>query len=223
MNSKKKINIKAGLLALLMSANLSLVEIPVSYAASLNEEVIVVEYKNTEGEIETINCKEYEVKKGDNLSNISRRMTEEYGIKPTTMYWPVLAYLNNYPRMIHPGNVLVYPETLDEAQKLYDELKEKKWIAKYIINNNVYGKRRQEIKGAFMTNYTISKIIDEVYGEGASKNGDLVSAYLNAVNMETYDDRLDKKLNNEEVFRLTEWLPTEKELTEYGYKRRIKK
>ena len=82
------------------------------------------------------------------------------------------------------------------------------------------------MKGVFMTDWTIATVLDEIYGEGTSENEIFVGAYLNAVNMSNYDDRLEhginEALNNEEVFMLTEWIPTKSDLTEYGYNPKTK-
>ncbi len=244
-----KTKITAGLISLLMTSSLALAEVPQSYSAEeittsyvgevLNE-VIGFDYDDEEGVLHTIHCKAYEVVPNDSPSRISRIMCREYGVEETEKYWPVFCYMNRYPKMIHPGDIVIYPETIEETIELYDFLERTNWIHDYVVANDVYNERQRttgdnsrghstrktRIKGAFMTNWTIASVLDEIYGEGTSENENFVNAYLSAVNMNDYDERLEsginERLNNEEVSMLTDWIPTREDLTEYGYNPKTK-
>jgi len=41
----------------------------------------------------------------DNLSKISEKICGHYKKEVTTKYWPALAFLNGYPRVINPGDI----------------------------------------------------------------------------------------------------------------------
>jgi hypothetical protein len=60
----------------------------------------------------------YTVENGDNLSRISQKICRLFGHKGETKFWPVLAYLNHYPRVIHAGEIIFYPESYEEMERL---------------------------------------------------------------------------------------------------------
>ncbi len=166
---------------------------------SLNSEDTEIEYV------------EYEVQKGDNASKLSREMCKHYGIEPTNKYWPVIAYLNGYPRMIKPGDTIKYPELYTVTEKLYGALRTSGWLARYIQHNNIYGKNDLNPR------YTVADVLEEIYGKKKSQNYTLVEAYLDAIGMnKDFDSDTDVRDPNK-LFKLTDWIPTEEELLEYGY------
>ena len=84
----------------------------------------------------------YVVKKGDSASSISRKVCKYFDEEPTTKYWPVIAFLNGFPRVIQPGDVIIFPDTFEDMDDLLNSLKETGWTARYIQQNDVYGRRK---------------------------------------------------------------------------------
>ena len=180
----------------------------------LNDSVGITE--NTEGLVEITNIKTYymyTVQKGDNASLISKRICRKFNVTPTTKYWPVIAFLNNYPRVIRPGDVIYYPTSIEEMDSLLSMLKESGWLKNYIRLNRIY-KRNDGV-------LTLGEIIDDIYGHGASKNPELVNAYLKIIGCEgmfdansvIFDGNIEKP-NYDLYFMVTEAIPTREEIQE---------
>ena len=155
----------------------------------------------------------YVVKKNDSLSTVSKKICKYLGIESTTKYWPVLAYLNNVKTtVIVPGDILVFPTTIEELESLLENLKESGWTNNYIKKNHIYKNKKRR---------TVRSLVEEIYG---SSDDDFVELFLQIQGLEsTYDiDSVIEAGDTEMLFDLTEWLPTMDELTEYDQKDRPK-
>ena len=168
--------------------------------------------EETTNENEETKYVEHVVQKGDNASKISREMCKHYGIEVSNKYWPVIAYINAYPRIIKPGDVIKYPEDFETTEKTYLALRKTGWLARYIQKNNIYYKNDLTPR-----DYTVADVIEEIYGGRKSQNYTLVEAYLDAVGInDEFDSDTDVR-DPEKLFKLTDWIPTEEELLAYGY------
>ena len=163
-------------------------------------------------------CDEYEegeytkyvVQKGDNASNISKKICRYFGVESTTKYWPVIAYLNDYPRTINKGDQLIFPSSYKDMDDLLNQLDESGWTNNY----KKLLKKRKEIKEKYKADNlynTVGAILDEIYGAGTRNDQEFVNKYLNAVGF-AGDYDADTILTKEEIFKLTEWIPTLEEL-----------
>ena len=157
----------------------------------------------------------YTVVEGDNLSHVSEKISHQYGVPVTTKYWPVIAYLNDYPRVARPGDVLIYPETLEQTERLYDRLESSGWIANYKYENNVYGTRRHRL--------TVGQLLDDIYGDGFSDCDPLVRRYmhLHGLDPDKYDE--DHVIRGDDLYLLTEWIPDIEEVVGCPPKHKVRK
>lgn len=154
--------------------------------------------------------KQYVVKNGDNISKISRKICKYYNEDPTTKYWPVLAFLNGFPKVIHEGDVLVFPGSFEDMVGLWQDLDEMGWIKRYVRANDVYGNSKRK------DDFTIGDLLAEIYGDEVCTDPDFVDLYLEAhglkgqYNIDTIVKDYDGLFS-----MLTEWLPSVEELEEY--------
>ncbi len=131
---------------------------------------------------------EYTVVRGDNASIISKKICKHvYHIEPTTKYWPVIAFLNGYPRVIHAGDVIVYPKNLKDMEKMLTWIKSSNngtkdsWLVKYLRSHRVYFDGERYL---IENPQTAGEIFDEMFGKGASKNIELFNYYLKVLGIE---------------------------------------
>ena len=201
MKKNTKIRITSSLVALLMATNINLVK---------NNNVKAEEERYIAGtyteEVEEPVYNEYVVREGDNASVISIRVCKYFGVPKTTKYWPVIAYLNNYPRVLQPNDIIYFPETFEEMDTMLNDLKESGWLRLYLKYNKVYGKKEEKI--------TVGEVIDDIYGIGACKDPDFVLAYFTAIE-QLGNYNVDSVVKGDDLFRLTEWIPTREELKVY--------
>ena len=148
----------------------------------------------------------YVVKEGDNLSRISEKITVHLGAEQSTKYWPVLAYLNGYPRVIHPGDLVIYPADIEVMDSILAKLK-KGWLAKYIQKNNIY-KEKNTVRRLIETIY------HEWYGDTVCVDPDFIDLYLKAVGLYGQVDGKTAITDTELMFQLTEWIPSLEQLDE---------
>lgn len=183
------------------------------YAEGINSDTRIMQEAKGEKNLST-----YTVKKGDNASKISRWICNEYGIKQTNKYWPVIAFLNNYPRIIQPGDEIVYPTDLEKTEKLLAILKRTNWFSKYVQKNNIYGKKGNN------SGITVAELLDSVfeecYGVSTEGNEDLYNQYLFSigVNEDNHSELCDLNhvISGEDLFNLTESIPTLEEVLGCG-------
>lgn len=166
-------------------------------------DVQVVQDEKTEA---TFEYGYYVVKEGDNLSRISEKITVHLGVEQTTKYWPVLAYLNGYPRIIHPGDLVIYPADIEALDNILTKLK-KGWLAKYIQKNNIY-KEKNTVRRLIETIY------HEWYGDTVCVDPDFIDLYIRAVGLEGKVDGNTPITDTELLFQLTEWIPSLEQLDE---------
>ncbi len=114
----------------------------------------------------------YIAKEGDNLSRVSEHVSRKYGLKPTPLYWPELAFTNGYPRVMQPGDTIYYPATQEAMELIYVRLDAIKWISYYKRTHNIYGKK-----------LSINQIVDIIYGEGACQDKEFVRKFITWYNL----------------------------------------
>lgn len=155
---------------------------------------------------------QYTVKEGDNASRISEKICNRLHIEQTTKYWPVIAFLNDYPRIIHPGDIIIYPKDAVEMENLYQNLRKTGWLARYIQKQDIYGTKKKAART------TLGQLLSEIYGPGVCIDPDFVALYLKAQGLEGRFD-IDSIVNgdNDTLFLVTEWIPTLDELQEYTH------
>lgn len=146
----------------------------------------------------------YVVKRGDTTSRISEKTSKYLKAEKTTKYWPVIAYLNDYPRTIKPGEVIIFPNNIEDMNELLSNLKSSNWVSKYIQYNGIYKNKKKNI--------TIGEVIDQIYGKGASQDPTFVRKYLKTVGMDPAKFNSTSELNSTSYFKLTDWIPTTEEL-----------
>lgn len=195
-------NFTAGLLTVLVAGNISLCNISSVYGEEVYKQGSIIEVKEDEGIFH-----EYIVKPGDNASIISKIITRYYGEVPDSKYWTVVAFINNYPRVIQPGDVIYFPKTFEQLLKIYDKLVETGWIKKYVRENNIY-KRKIQVS---MTE--LMGLLHEIYGDDVCIDPDFMLNYLRTIEK---DDEIkigeNGEIDNETLFKLTDWIPTLEEL-----------
>ena len=159
---------------------------------------------------------EYIVKKGDNLSRISEKVCSHLRIESSTKYWPVLAFLNNYPRIIDEGDIIIFPKTFERLEELYDKLDKSGWISKYKQKYKVYGLKQPKKK---LSMEAVGSLLYEIYGDDVCIDEDLINLYLKVTGLDNkYILTSNYKMDSETLYALTEWMPTLQELNEYSEK-----
>ncbi len=154
----------------------------------------------------------YKVKRGDNASIISKKICKVYGVAKTGKYWPVIAYLNAYPRIIKENDELLYPSTLALADYILDYVHRTGWINRYTKLNNIYKKNKGEV--------TVGKVIDEIYGRGMSNNKEFFDAYMKIIGIDTVIDKNTVITNYDFYFMMTEYIPSIEEIESMSKKRK---
>lgn len=212
MENKSQINVKlaAGVTAIMLSMTPVLAGTTNAYAEGIvNNETVQKKYK--EGSFvedflsnEDIHYNGYVVKKGDNTSKISEKICKYYNVEKSTKYWPVVAYLNSFPRMIKPGDIIYFPSSIEVMDELLGRLKSSNWYSSYVQYNGIYKNHKR--------NLTVGEVIDEIFGKGASKDPTFVRKYLKAVGMDPSKYSSTSELNADSYFKLTDWIPTTEEL-----------
>ena len=110
MSHDMKLRIKSGLLALMVAGGITLVHAPKAMAEEAKpkyKEGTFIDIPSFD-EHEESQYGIYVVKEGDNLSKISEKICRHQGVEISTKYWPVLAYLNGYPKVAQPGDLLFF-------------------------------------------------------------------------------------------------------------------
>ena len=156
----------------------------------------------------------YVVKSGDNTSRISEKICKHNGVEISTKYWPVIAYLNQYPCTIRPSDIVIFLDSVENMDELLAGLKSSNWYSKYVQ----YNKIRKNAK----KNITIGQVLDEIYGAGTSKDSAFVRKYLKTIGMDPEKYNAGTELNNYTYFKLTDWIPTSEELIDNNNKEKTK-
>lgn len=195
---KDSIRFTAKVLSLALATGITLSSPINCYAETNYKNGTFIEYSI---ENEEVKYNQYVVKNGDNLSHISEKICKFFGEKITTKYWPVIAFINEFPKILRPGDIVVFPKSFDEMVSMYNNLKEIGWISRYLQSNNVYDKR----------NYIID-LLHEIYGDNVRIDDEFVSTYLKTVGL--YDKYITYSgdFSYDEIFELTGWIPTIEQL-----------
>ena len=160
-------------------------------------------------EDDDLHYNQYVVKKGDTLSKISIKICRYFNQEKSTKYWPSIAFLNNYPRTVNPGDIIVFPETFEKLESLNSDLRKNGWTARYIQNNRIYEKNIR-IKPK---TYSIQSLLAEIYGKDVTIDDNFIDAYLSATGLEDKYCKEDlQAIENDVIFELTDWIPSINEL-----------
>lgn len=206
MEKDLKIRIKSSILALIVAGGVSTSTLPKTKAEDIQ---ITAKQGSFIESNEDENYIKYVVKKGDCTSIISKKICIYYNVEITTKYWPVIAFLNNFPRVIRPGDIIIFPSSIEEMDKLLLELKANNWTSRYIQKNNIYGNNKSS------QTLTVSELIHDIYGDIVNSDPNFVSNYLRVQELEQKYNGNYVITNTNELFELTQWIPT---LEELGYK-----
>ena len=219
-NAMKHISIRliSGVAALIVSSSISIGDIGEVRAEGIKTQSTSFEQKNYQQgmiiddplEYEESQYKQYVVKKGDNISKISKKICRYFGEDATTKYWPVLAFLNGFPRVIQPGDILIFPGTFEDVNSLWEDLNEIGWINNYVKVNDVYGKRKKDVLDS-----TVGDIIASIYGESVCADPDFVSLYLEVIGLNNTYSIDDVVSSYDTIHKLTDWIPTLEYLENY--------
>ena len=209
MDKNVKVKIMSGIAVLMVAASpISLCTLDV-YAEGINTS----EKSNVNGtfidetlEYEESQYRQYVVKKGDNASSISRKICKYYNQEPTTKYWTVVAFLNNFPRVLQPGDVVIFPGTFEDMENLWKNLKSVGWIDNYSNRNKIYEKHSEKL--------TLGGLLSSIYGIDCV-DIDFVNKYLKALGISgKYNIDTIVEDNNDVLFELTDWIPTLDEIND---------
>ena len=208
MKKETKMKLISGALVVTLATSVALFNPQPAYAAT-GAEYTQGTFIEEPMEYEESQFGRYVVKKGDNASKISEKICRHFGVDITTKYWPVIAFLNGFPRVIQPGDIIVFPNSIEDMDNLLRSLRETGWLARYIQANDVYGTRKRQQRT------TVGELLAEIYGSSACVDPDFVALYLRAVGLEGRYD-IDSPIDGTNMlFYLTEWIPTLQELDEY--------
>ena len=170
---------------------------------------------------ETMKYGEYIVKEGDNLSKISEKICSHLRIEISTKYWPVLAFLNNYPRVIEPGDIIIFPKSFTQLEELNNKLQESGWTSKYKQTYKVYGVKKDKKK---ISMESLFEILDDIYGDTVCVDEDFIRLYLKVLGL---DDKYiltksNVKDDDDIYYDFTKWMPTIDEINDYQEKTKKK-
>ena len=156
---------------------------------------------------------EYIVKEGDNLSRISEKICSHLRIESSTKYWPVLAFLNHYPRVIKEGDIIIFPKSSNRLIELNNQLQQSGWTSKYKQMNKVYGTKQPKKK---ISMEAVGDILYNIYGDEVCIDEDFIRLYLKVSGLDNkYELTSNEKMDNDTYVDLTEWVPTIDELYDY--------
>ena len=202
--NKDNIRFTTKVLSLALATGITLSSPCNCYAEKKPKQGSFIEYVVENGETK---YNRYVVKEGDNLSHISEKICRFFGEEITAKYWPVVAFLNEFPRTLRPGDIIIFPETYEELVLMYNDLKEIGWISRYSNKNDVYGKNKQR-----KYRKTIGDLLHEIYGDSVCVDEDFIRSYLKTVGLSDKYDSYSGDFGNDELFELTDWIPTLKEI-----------
>ena len=220
---KNQIRITRKLIALLVAGGITLAPIPGSCLTNNSRDPGTF-VKNADLD-ETKEYGEYIVKEGDNLSKISEKVCSHLRGEISPEFWPTLAFLNNYPRVIKPGDVIYYPKTYERLVELNNKLQELGWTSKYKQTYKVYG----NTKKVGLSMEMVGKLLYDIYEDEVNKgeiciDEDFIRLYLKVQKLDNkYVLTKAKEINNDDYFALTEWVPTIEELNTYEQSQKTKK
>ena len=208
---EENIKISRRLMALLVAGGISMAPIPGSALTDNSRDPgTFVKYVEQD---ETTEYGEYIVKEGDNLSRISEKVCSHLRIEITPKYWPALAFLNGYPRVIKPGESIIFPKTDDKLIELNERLQEIGWTSRYKQTYKVYGIKKPKKPLSMLS---VGGLLYEIYGPEVCVDEDFIRLYLEIQGLDDSYYLTDRDgLDNDTVFKLTDWIPTLDELKQY--------
>ena len=207
--NKKNIRFTSAILSLALASGIALTSPINAFAENKPKQGKFIECNLEEGE----RYNKYVVKKGDTVSHISEKICKFFGKEITSKYWPAIAFLNDFPKTMKPGDIIIFPETFEELALLNSELRSIGWTARYIQGNDIYGKRKEKQKSS------IKDLLREIYGNNVNIDEDFVYRYLNAVGLAGKYDANSGNFTPDELFALTDWIPS---LEDLGVKKQEK-
>ena len=207
-----KINLRLNkkTLALLVAGGIALTPIDMALAnPKYVEGTFVKEIEQDENE----EYGQYVVMKNDNLSKISEKICGHYRKEVSTKYWPALAFLNGYPRVINPGDIIIYPKSFDRLVAMNEKLRKIGWTAKYIYNNQIYGVKKQKKR---LSSDLVGVILEDIYGDDVCIDEDFIRTYLEINGLtDNYYLTTNGTFNSEILADLTENIPTVEQIDKY--------
>ena len=213
MTKETKMKMLTGALAITMAVS-ALGMAPVNAYAETGTRFTQGTFIEESMEYEESQYGRYVVKQGDNASRISEKICRHFGAEITTKYWPVIAFLNGFPRVIQPGDIIIFPNSIEDMDSLLNSLRETGWLARYIQKNDVYGKKKKARRT------TVGELLTEIYGDSVCVDPDFVKLYQETIgmgNMLTYDTPIE--YSTDMLFYLTEWIPTLEQIDEFVQER----
>ena len=197
----KNLVISRKMISLLVAGGIVLTPMTMVLANSYKENIQI-------NQQEEKNYYEYCVVKGDNLSQISRKLCFFFGEDVSTKYWPALAFLNDFPKVLQPGDIIKFPKSFEGLVLLNETLRKENWTAKYIQNNNIYGKKKNLVSRSIM-----AALLEDIYGDSACVDDDFILKYLDVHGLlDEYELTEEDSYKPDIFFQLTEWIPTLDEL-----------
>ena len=207
---EKNLRVSPKLIALLVAGGIALAPIPGTCLTnnSYDPGTFVREVEMDE----TQEYGMYIVKEGDNLSRISEKICSHFRKEITPKYWPALAFLNNYPRIIKPGDKIIFPKTFERLVEMNDKLQELGWTSKYKQTYKVYGTKKKVPLSMEM----VGVILSDIYGDEVCVDEDFIRLYLKVQGLDQkYYLNKAPSINPDDYFALTDWIPTIEEINEY--------
>ena len=229
-------NLKTRILSGLTAAGIALagyaVTSPVNAYAAGSSKYGVTYNEETGEEYNTVIVEE-----GDNASKISSRIVhyfmqnnevpaddkatfnEDYNTR--AKFWPVVVFMNTEPgHKYHSraGEKFIFPKTYEELVDMNTYLRKSGWLASYIQNNHVYPKERVLSVPKERTRRYVEEIYRVMYpDQNIIVDDAMLDAYLrsHSYGNTKFVYKKQSKLDEEERYILTEWIPTIEELDEY--------
>ncbi|MBR6133785.1 MAG: hypothetical protein IKQ29_03620 [Bacilli bacterium] len=145
----------------------------------------------------------YVVKAGDNASKISEKICKYFGQPIEAKFWPVIAYLNAYPRIIRPGDIIIFPGTYEDMVSMLDALDQSGWTAAYKRVYKVYQHK---------TKLTVKQLIQKIYLYDIRVDDDIAEKYLKTLGLDKKYDIDSVITDNDMLFEFVDWIPTLEEI-----------
>ena len=208
--NKNNIRFTSAVLSLAVATGIALTSPSECFAEKKPKQGKFIEAVETE---EGLHYNRYVVKEGDNVSRISQKICRYFGQEASTEYWPVIAFLNNFPRTLKPGDIVIFPETYEDMAIMNANLKAVGWTARYIQVNDIYGKRKA------IRRTSLNSLLHEIYGDDVCIDEDFIHKYLKTVGLDGKYDLNSSNFTPDQLFELTDWIPT---LSELGVEPQVK-
>ena len=154
----------------------------------------------------------YVVKKGDYLSKICRRICLLNNEPVSNDWWPAIAFLNDFPRVLQPGDVIRFYTDFNKNIELDQKLRDIGWTRRYIKENDVYGKRKRHR----VSINKVGELLYDIYGNNVCVDEDFIRLFLDATGLSSkYELSENDDVNEDLLYDFTESLRPLDELYEY--------